>query len=140
MCDLENINHATYRRLSVPQAVSPPSSCADCEPSTDSVSIPILPPPKQIHTSFDGPRKSTLEDYLVSRHGFTSIHLESTNHYVRTHEFPTPLCFSSRSLFASIVVVGWLDLLLPAPQRPSDTGNFEYAPLHYPHTVGRTSL
>ena len=29
-------------------------------------------------------RKSTLEDYLVLRHGFTSIHLESANHYVRT--------------------------------------------------------
>lgn len=32
-------------------------------------------------------RKSTLEDYLVSRHGFTSIHLESANHYVRTRKF-----------------------------------------------------
>ena len=32
-------------------------------------------------------RKSTLEDYLVSRHGFTSIHLESANHYVCTRKF-----------------------------------------------------
>ncbi|KAF9786662.1 cytidine deaminase-like protein [Thelephora terrestris] len=32
-----------------------------------------------VGTMYSG--KSTLEDYLVSRHGFTSIHLESANHY-----------------------------------------------------------
>lgn len=74
------------------------SSFAGLRPSTDSAVsayTPLLLPSGLSNKYFPlTGRKSTLEDYLVSRHGFTSIHLEPANHYVRTRKFTLVLSLS----------------------------------------------
>ena len=91
------------------------SSFAGLRPSTDSAVsayTPLLLPSGLSNKYFPlTGRKSTLEDYLVSRHGFTSIHLEPANHYVRTRKFTLVL---SLSLF---LLVPWL--VLPESFWPS---------------------
>lgn len=95
-----------------------------CEPSTGSVSSVRHPSPiaspscfvQQINSLVG--RKSTLEDYLVSRHSFTSIHLESVNHPVRIHKFAFVFFTFLPFLFLSLVP-------RPPPLRHCWVGNFQ---------------
>ena len=84
------------------------SSFADCEPTTGSVStavpLPVTSSVPKNKSFLWRNRKSTLEDYLVSRHGFTTIHLESANHYVRNDHPPHKFSSFIFILLVSLVV------------------------------------